>query len=142
LMQGDYMDLRYDVAGQVPQVLDKAPPEVAQAVQAQRGGYLLLEPDRRGVHRLAAVLADAGPHENSGFARQGAPDGEPAAAAAILAFRLRHDAAQIGTNAWFFPEGEAQRYAGARFGEFRVDRHGTGRLLRLLDEQLRPLPDN
>jgi uncharacterized membrane protein/uncharacterized membrane-anchored protein len=141
LMQGDYMDLRYDVAGQVPQVLDKTPPEVAQAIRAQRGGYLLLEPDRRGVHRLAAVLADPGSLKNRDTAPQDDVDGIPAAVTAILAFRLRHDDAQVGTNAWFFPEGQAQRYAGARFGEFRVDKHGDGRLLRLLDEQLRPLPE-
>ncbi|MFW7340631.1 GDYXXLXY domain-containing protein [Pollutimonas sp. H1-120] len=140
LMQGDYMDLRYDVAGQVPQVLDKASPAVARAIEAQRGGYLLLEPDRGGVHRLAAVLADPDLQESGSLVPRGPAGGEPATAAAILAFRLRHDAALIGTNAWFFPEGQAQRYAGARFGEFRVDRHGTGRLLRLLDEQLRPLP--
>ncbi len=140
LMQGDYMDLRYDVASQVPQVLDKAPPAVARAIEAQRGGYLLLEPDRQGVHRLAAVLASPDFQESGSPAPHDLVEGGPATATAILAFRLRHDAARIGTNAWFFPEGQAQRYAGARFGEFRVDKHGEGRLLRLLDKQLRPLP--
>lgn len=140
LMQGDYMDLRYDVASQVPQVLDKAPPAVARAIEAQRGGYLLLEPDRQGVHRLAAVLASPDFQKSGGPVPHDLVEGGPAPATAILAFRLRHDAALIGTNAWFFPEGQAQRYAGARFGEFRVDKHGAGRLLRLLDKKLRPLP--
>lgn len=140
LMQGDYMDLRYDVAVQVPRVLDKASSAVARAIEAQRGGYLLLEPDRLGVHRLAAVLADPDIQESGSSVPHGLAGAEPATATAILAFRLRHDAVRIGTNAWFFPEGQAQRYAGARFGEFRVDKHGAGRLLRLLDEQLRPLP--
>ncbi|HWK69313.1 MAG TPA: GDYXXLXY domain-containing protein [Burkholderiaceae bacterium] len=136
LMQGDYMALRFDVADQLPQALGLAPAPVAERVEARRGGYLLLEPDRRGVHRLAAVLADPDAREGGKTVPEGAGD----AASAILEFRLRHGVAQIGANAWFFPEGQAGRYAPARFGEFRVDRHGRARLLRLLDEQLAPLP--
>lgn len=40
-----------------------------------------------------------------------------------LRYRIRNGAPWIGTNAYFFEEGSAERYAGARYGEFRVDRH-------------------
>ncbi|KAA0891152.1 GDYXXLXY domain-containing protein [Pusillimonas sp. ANT_WB101] len=61
--------------------------------------------------------------------------------AVVLAYRLApHGEVHIGTDAWFFPEGQADRYAQARYGEFRVSKQGTGILLRLLDEQRRPLP--
>ncbi len=59
----------------------------------------------------------------------------------VLAYRLTpHDEVHIGTDAWFFAEGQADRYAQARYGEFRVSKQGTGILLRLLDAQRQPLP--
>ncbi|TKR56627.1 DUF4401 domain-containing protein [Allopusillimonas ginsengisoli] len=59
----------------------------------------------------------------------------------VLAYRLRpYGEVHIGTDAWFFPEGQAERYAQARYGEFRVSKRGTGILMRLLDEQRQPLP--
>ena len=39
-----------------------------------------------------------------------------------IRYRVRNGRVWIGTNAYFFEEGSAERYAGARFGEFRVDR--------------------
>lgn len=35
------------------------------------------------------------------------------------------------TDAWFFKEGEARRWEGAKYGEFRVDRHGKAVLVEL-----------
>ena len=39
-----------------------------------------------------------------------------------IKYRIRNGRVWIGTNAYFFEEGTAERYAGAKFGEFRVDR--------------------
>jgi uncharacterized membrane-anchored protein len=39
-----------------------------------------------------------------------------------LRYRIRNGQVWIGTNAYFFEEGTAEKYAGARYGEFRVDR--------------------
>ncbi|MGB3290249.1 MAG: GDYXXLXY domain-containing protein [Burkholderiaceae bacterium] len=136
LMQGDYMALRFEVADQVRGLLSQAPEQVARQVEAQRGGYLLLEPDQQGVHRLAAVLAE--PDSRPGGSAS--PKDAVVPATAILEFRLRNGGAQLGTNAWFFSEGQAQLYEPARFGEFRVDGQGRARLLRMLDQQLAPLP--
>src|SRR3546814_13387596 len=95
-MQGDYMDLRFQVAGQVGQALQAAPQTVAQSIQAHRGGYLLLQPDRQGVHRLAAVLADLDAGRGDKPADAGRKDevGSPA----IMAFRWRNDVARIGRS--------------------------------------------
>ena len=56
-----------------------------------------------------------------------------------IRYRLRNGQVWLGTNAYFFEEGNAERYAGARYGEFRVDR-GTGEavLVALADENLKP----
>lgn len=47
---------------------------------------------------------------------------------------------QVSTNAWFFQEGTGERYATARYGEFRVDASGRALLAGLRDENLKPLP--
>ncbi len=43
------------------------------------------------------------------------------------------------TDAWFFSEGEAQRWAAARFGEFRVQADGRALLVGLRGADLKPL---
>jgi len=56
-----------------------------------------------------------------------------------IRYRVRNGHVWLGTNAYFFEEGTAGRYAGARYGEFRVDRHtGEAVLVALADENLQP----
>lgn len=92
-----------------------------QEWRATAGGARLraapLEVDERGVATLAS----------------GAPDLE-------IAFRIRRGQVWLGTNAYFFEEGTADRYAGARYGEFRIDRaSGDAVLVGLRDAELDPL---
>jgi uncharacterized membrane-anchored protein len=57
-----------------------------------------------------------------------------------IAFRIRNGQIWLGTNAYFFAEGTADRYAAARYGEFRIDRaSGEAVLVGLRDENLAPL---
>jgi len=52
-------------------------------------------------------------------------------------FRLRGGRAWLGTNAFFFQEGDANRYRDARYGEFRLDRDsGEAVLVGLRDAKL------
>lgn len=54
-----------------------------------------------------------------------------------IRFRERNGQVWLGTNAYFFEEGEAERYEGARYGEFRIDRKsGEAVLVALADENL------
>ena len=54
--------------------------------------------------------------------------------------RLRNGRAWLGTNAYFFEEGSAARFANARFGEFRLDRaSGEAVLVGLRDAELKAL---
>jgi len=54
-----------------------------------------------------------------------------------IRFRHRNGQVWLGTNAYFFEEGQAQRYEGARYGEFRIDREsGEAVLVALTDESL------
>ena len=139
LMQGDYMALRFSVAQRLQQALRQAPADVAQAVRAARGGYMLLQPDENGVHRLLAIGAQRGRWwTDTGRPWQAEPAEGPATV--ILAFSLRRGEPQVVTDAWFFPEGQAARYEAARYGEIRVNEEGRGVLARLLDVDLQPLP--
>ena len=57
-----------------------------------------------------------------------------------LRYRVRNNGIWIGTNAYFFEEGTADRYAGARYGKFRVDlQTGEAVLVALCDEQFQEL---
>jgi uncharacterized membrane-anchored protein len=65
---------------------------------------------------------------------------DPSGAELHIAFRMRGGRVWLGTNAYFFEEGTADRYAAARFGEFRVDPDtGEAVLVGLRDAQLNPL---
>ena len=112
LMQGDYMALRFALVQQ----LDKA-----VAANAREGAVRLA-----GVSLAAnrvATLADA-----------------TAPATLQLRYRIRNSQVWLGTNAFFFQEGDAQRFSGARYGEFRVDRaSGEAVLVGLRGEALEPL---
>jgi uncharacterized membrane-anchored protein len=43
------------------------------------------------------------------------------------------------TDAWFFKEGDAERFAKARYGEFRILPNGSALLVGMADGQLRPI---
>ena len=59
----------------------------------------------------------------------------------ILSQRMRQvkQALPFVTDAWFFKEGEARRWAVARFGEFRVDPDGNAMLITLRAKNLQEL---
>lgn len=62
------------------------------------------------------------------------------AAGLRIRYRIRNGQVWLGTNAYFFEEGSAGRYEGARYGEFRVDRDsGEAVLVGLADKDLNPL---
>jgi uncharacterized membrane-anchored protein len=57
-----------------------------------------------------------------------------------IRYRIRNGQVWLGTNAYFFEEGTAQRYESARFGEFRVDREsGEAVLVGLVDKDMKSL---
>jgi uncharacterized membrane-anchored protein len=113
LMQGDYMALNYRMAN--------------LAFGSRRGahaadGYLVVEADADGV---------------AAFRRF--DDGAPLAPGEMrLRYRWR-GGPKFATNAFFFEEGTASRYAGARYGEFRVSDDGDMILTGLRGADRRPL---
>lgn len=65
---------------------------------------------------------------------------DAAPATARIRYRIRNRQVWLGTNAYFFEEGNAQDYEGARYGEFRLDPDsGDAVLVGLADENLQHL---
>jgi uncharacterized membrane-anchored protein len=111
LMQGDYMALRFRVADAIEDL------RAAQAFD-ERSRRASLAIDPRGIATL------------DGSGQSGAH----------IEFRIRNGRVWLGTNAYFFAEGTGDRYARARYGEFRLDRaSGDAVLVGLRDENLAEL---
>jgi uncharacterized membrane-anchored protein len=67
-------------------------------------------------------------------------DRAPPADGLSIRFRRRNGDVWLGTNAYFFEEGSAKQFEGARYGEFRIDRRtGEAVLVGLRDERFRRL---
>jgi uncharacterized membrane-anchored protein len=74
--------------------------DLAQQISAEAGGLAPLQLDEHRVARLDASPRDATLH---------------------IRYRVRNGQIWLGTNAYFFEEGTARRFEGARYGEFRLD---------------------
>jgi len=92
LMQGDYMALRFALANEL------------ERQHLTSDGRVVVRLDERGVGRFVRIGDDS-------------PLGDSELA---LRYRLRDGHVKFATNAFFFQEGTAALYAGARYGEARV----------------------
>lgn len=109
LMQGDYMALRFAVESSLFGVRENL-----------QDGRIVLTLDERGVGTFTRF-----------------DTGTPLAAnEVVMRYRVRNERAKFGTNAYFFQEGTADLYAGARFGEFKVASSGDAILTALRGEKL------
>jgi uncharacterized membrane-anchored protein len=93
--------------------------EITNNLSTEAPGHAPLSVDERGVATL---------------------NPSPAAADLRIRYRVRNGQIWLGTNAYFFQEGTAERFEPAKFGEFRVDREsGEAVLVGLADGNLEPL---
>jgi|JI6StandDraft_1071083.scaffolds.fasta_scaffold00881_4 uncharacterized membrane-anchored protein len=109
LMQGDYMVLTYRLPDALQQQLTSAKPP--------QHGHVILKLDAKNIGTLQRL-----------------DDGTPIAADEIrLRFRNRQGRLRLGAESFFFQEGDAGKYAAARYGELRVDAQGNSVLIGLRD---------
>lgn len=111
MMQGDYMALNFRLVQDISRVLASQP-------EGPRIAVVKLDP--RGIGDF--VRLDNGGVLNPGEMR--------------FRFRVRKDAVWLGTNGFFFHEGDAQRYSAARYAGFRVNEDGDAMLVDLRDKDL------
>lgn len=115
LMQGDYMALAFRLPADVET-------RVEGLASAQRPSVVA----RRDAQGVATLLR--------------ADDGQPLADGELRIELTPKDSRWVlVTDAWFFKEGEAERWARARYGEFRVDGSGKALLVGLRGDKLQAL---
>ena len=110
LMQGDYMRLRYEIAG-----------SVRDDVPARGALVLTLSPQRVGtlarIHATEALAANE----------------------CLLRYKRTGARVTIGSESFFFQEGHADVYAHARYGMLKVAPSGEAILVGLCDDNLHAL---
>jgi len=124
LMQGDYMALNYQVAGEAMSAL---------RLQSDAGNRQAELETRDG--RIVVSLDD---HSVASFLR--VDDGQALAPGEMLMrYRVRNGQLKFATNAFFFQEGTGGRYQEARYGMFRVSPDGELLLTHLCNKDLQQL---
>lgn len=118
LMQGDYMALNYQLGDTLRDQLDDAD-RLTQPVALARL-------DARGVATLEQLVDTA-------------TDAPPSADRLHIRLAPRKGRWVIVSDAWFFREGEGERWQAARYGEFRVQPDGRALLVGLADADLQPI---
>jgi uncharacterized membrane-anchored protein len=112
LMQGDYMRLNFNL-----------PRDGLDGLMTLRRPHVVARRDARGVAALLRL-----------------DDGTPLAADEMRIELTPKDGRWIlVSDAWFFKEGQAERWSAAKYGEFRVDDTGRALLVGMADAQLRPI---
>ena len=115
LMQGDFMALRFAI-----------PSEGADAMHDGAGArrpHVVARRDARGIATLQRL-----------------DSGEPLAADELrIELSPKNGGWVLVTDAWFFKEGEAERWAKAKYGEFRVGAGGRALLVGLRGAELQKL---
>jgi uncharacterized membrane-anchored protein len=114
LMQGDYMRLEYRISRDLSYQHPDWPAD----------GRLVVTNDADGVAQ---------------FARLDQPGVPLGAAEHLLRYRRRDGRIRIGTDAFFFQEGQSDRFRDARYGELRVDASGESLLIGLRDKNRQPI---
>jgi uncharacterized membrane-anchored protein len=115
LMQGDYMQLNFNLPADLQGRLDGLVTLERPQVVARR--------DARGVATLQRI-----------------DDGRPLADGELRIELTPKDGRWIlVSDAWFFREGEAERWAAAKYGEFRVSPDGKALLVGMADAQLKAI---
>lgn len=110
LMQGDYMALRTELNEPLYDVYAETGSSVA-VLSTDADGVAI------GVQQWTSGMTLA-PHDH------------------LLAFEVGRQGAVLAADAWYFTEGDAERWAAARYGEYRIGKDGRAWLVGLRGEGL------
>lgn len=121
LMQGDYMALNFALSNRIQSALHQARTD-GDSLKAHNGTVVVQLDEKRIAHFQRLDNGDS------------LSDNERR-----LGYRLRNGQVRFATNAFFFQEGDADRYESARYGQFRVNAGGEPLLVSLHNEALNNL---
>lgn len=112
LMQGDYMNLRYAIEREI---LAHVPEQ-----QDNDDGYVVVQLDNQNMAQFVRVTDEPTVINSQQLA---------------IRYRVRHRQLVMASHAFFFQEGQSERYAKAQYGQFKVSATGEILLTGLCDEQ-------
>jgi uncharacterized membrane-anchored protein len=107
LMQGDYMNLRYEIAQ--GEQMDSLP----------KRGYCVVKVDEEGIAQKQRIQENKTPLYADEY---------------LIVYTADTWRLNIGAESYFFQEGEAEKYETAKYGGLMVDQNGNGVLVGLYDE--------
>lgn len=111
LMQGDYMDLRYDISNNI------------NVETIPKRGYCVVKLNPNGTAEWVRFQKDPTPLKTGEhLIKYTAPN----------PWRIN-----IGAESFFFQEGQAEKYDNAEYGGIKTDKDGNSLLIGLYDEQLK-----
>ncbi|MDC5821381.1 GDYXXLXY domain-containing protein [Vibrio europaeus] len=120
LMQGDYMELNYEMAEKIRSILEQN--RLIDSYTTSFDGLVRIELDDRNVAQFAGLTTVS----------QSGQD-------LLVEFRYRNGVIKFATNEFFFEEGKADRFDQAMYGEFRLGQDGELLLVSLRDEKFNKL---
>ncbi|MGD8349465.1 MAG: GDYXXLXY domain-containing protein [Gammaproteobacteria bacterium] len=110
LLQGDYMALRYSIAGAVASSAEQS---------GINDGIVVIELGELDEAKFVSL-----------YTGQQLQDRQH-----LLRYRKRGDSVRIASDAYFFEAGTDREYSSARFGEIRIDSNGDAVLIGLRDAE-------
>jgi uncharacterized membrane-anchored protein len=113
LIQGDYMTLRYKILDDIN--LKNMP----------KRGYCVVLLDQNGKAQRVRFQKDVTPLNKGEYL--------------IKYYASNQWSVNIGAQSFFFQEGQAEKYAMAKYGGMKIDKDGNSLLVGLYDEQLRKI---
>lgn len=119
LMQGDYMEIDFDLADDIAHTLSGH----SSYRTIARRGTAIITLDENNVGRLVRL-----------------DDGTPLADSELrLRYKLREGRIMLASGAFFFQEGHAALYDRAEYGELRIDSRGNPLITNLLNNDFMPI---
>ena len=116
LMQGDYMALRFELADDIKNARssnDNSNNDV--------DGYVVVTLDKQNIATFKTRYTEGMKLAENETKMQ---------------YRIRGGRIKFATNAFFFQEGNAKVYEKAKYGQFRINKHGELLLAEMYDENL------
>lgn len=123
LLQGDYMTLNFALANQIHRALFRQDDALQDEPQKANNGYVVVRLDKQRIANFQRL------DDGSALAND----------ERRLRYRLRNGQVRFATDAFFFQEGDGERYEAARYGQFRVNDQGEPLLVAMYDDELNRL---
>ena len=116
LMQGDYMRLRFAIEDDIGRVFEKQDKDFYQPSE----GWVVVRKDEHNVGQFVRLVDN--PNTNL------APD------EMVIHYRVRNGQVKFATNAFFFQEGQGDKYENSEYGVLKVNDKGEPLLAGLADK--------